>query len=215
MTDVVHVGAKFGRWTVVSTASERGSAYVVVACECGKSANVFVYNLTRGTSSKCRPCANKRGNPKHGHLAGGNTTPEYMAWVNIRQRCANSKRADFARYGGRGISVSDEWMDSFDTFLKDMGPRPSPNHSIDRIDVNKGYCASNCRWATASEQANNKRNNRRFEAFGESLTSAEWGKRFGLKPWTVNNRVSAGMSVEQALSKPIRKCVRNGGNNGR
>lgn len=214
MTDVVHVGAKFGRWTVVSTASERKN-HVTVECSCGRRKSAYKYDLARGKSSRCNSCAQKSKATKHGNARTSGLTPEYRTWNNIRQRCSNQNNTDYHLYGGRGIRVCAEWESSFEAFLGDMGPKPSPAHSIDRIDVNGDYCPSNCRWATVSEQANNKRNSRRFEAFGESLTSAEWGERFGLKPWTVYNRVSFGMTVEQALSKPVGKYERKGGGNGR
>lgn len=82
---------------------------------------------------------------------------EYQIWCDVKQRCSNIKNRSYKNYGGRGITVCDEWKESFLNFYRDMGPRPSKNHSIDRIDNEKGYFKENCRWASHTTQSNNKR----------------------------------------------------------
>lgn len=94
---------------------------------------------------------------RHGHrLRSGRRSPEYTAWINIKERCLNAQRPDFPRYGGAGVAVCDRWRDSFESFLADMGPRPSARHSIDRINNSQGYEPGNCRWATREEQSRNR-----------------------------------------------------------
>jgi hypothetical protein len=84
-------------------------------------------------------------------------TPEYMAWVSAKQRCHNPNNPAYARYGGRGIAVCERWRNNFAAFMEDMGPKPSPTHSLDRKDNDKGYEPDNCRWATMIEQQHNRR----------------------------------------------------------
>lgn len=122
-------------------------------CDCNKLTVVLSDNLRRGHTRSCG-CL-KAGT--HGQSRQGNRTAEYRAWVSMKQRCYNPRSSGFPDYGGRGIGVCDEWLDSFDRFFADMGSRPSDTHSLDRIDVNGDYCASNCRWATKDVQSQNTR----------------------------------------------------------
>jgi hypothetical protein len=97
-----------------------------------------------------------RKNTVHGHNRKGERTPEYGTWAAMIQRCRDPAAENWPRYGGRGISVCDRWL-RFENFYDDMGTKPSPQHSIDRIDNNAGYFKENCRWATSSEQRVNQR----------------------------------------------------------
>jgi hypothetical protein len=107
-------------------------------------------------------------------------------------------------YGGRGIDVCAAWK-RFDTFLLDMGRKPSPEYSIERLENSKGYCKNNCVWADSKTQSRNTRTNRFLTFKGDTLTVVDWSERMGIKRGTLYRRLYLGWSVEQALSKPTRR----------
>ena len=130
--------------------------------------------------------------------------PEYFTWASMKQRCLNPKTSGFKNYGGRGVSVCERWIQSFDAFLSDMGEKPSPKHSIDRFpDTNGNYEPSNCRWATMEEQQNNKTTNLILSLNGVEITVAQWAKKLGFKRSLIHGRMERGWSVEKALTTPI------------
>lgn len=113
-------------------------------------------SLRIGTTKSCW-CLQRDVATKHGHTKGGQRTVEYRTWASMKRRCINPRSTNYPGYGGRGIQVCDQWMNSFECFLSNMGIRPSKGHSIDRINNEGNYEPGNCRWATASEQQRNKR----------------------------------------------------------
>jgi len=135
---------------------------------------------------------------------------EYCAWRGMRKRCRNPNNADWARYGGRGISICERW-DSFANFFADMGLKPSPKHSLDRINPNGNYEPENCRWATAMEQANNRADkNKKFTLDGITLTQSEWARRIGITRHSLRDRLNNGWTIERALkTPPIRSRNKN------
>lgn len=115
-------------------------------------------------------------------------TPEKEAWYGMRKRCYNEERSDYKYYGGRGIKMCPEWRFSFTNFYRDMGKRPSPDHSLDRIDVDGNYSKENCRWATKQEQDRNKRNTLRMVHEGRVLPIIEVAELTGEKYDTLKKR---------------------------
>jgi len=117
-------------------------------------------------------------------------------------RCENPKCETFAHYGGRGIAVCLRWRESFAAFLADMGPKPSPKHSIDRIDGDGNYEPGNCRWATQTQQARNTKTNCRLTARGETKCLAEWVPVAAVTANTIRARLKSGWSDERAIFEP-------------
>lgn len=140
----------------------------------------------------------------HGNASHGmSRTKEHHAWAMMKGRCYNRNATSFADYGGRGIAVAPEWM-KFEAFLADMGMAPSPRHSLDRIDPNGDYCKVNCRWATAAEQANNRRSTVLLHAFGETKSLREWSRdhRCAVTPGAIAGRIRRGLDAEAAITLP-------------
>lgn len=142
-----------------------------------------------------------RGGQNRTH--GMSRTREYLIWAAMKRRCTSPRATDYARYGGRGITVCESWM-SFDGFFADMGFRPSDQHTLERIDNESGYEPGNCRWATKIEQANNKRTSRLVEYRGECMTVANAARAGGaeVRRETAICRIRNGWSVSEAVETP-------------
>jgi len=125
-------------------------------------------------------------------------SPEWRAWKHMKQRCGDPKHPEFHRYGGRGITVCKKWL-NFESFYADMGDRPSVDYSIDRINNNLGYCGFNCRWATAEQQGNNKRNSVLITHQGETLSISQWARKVGMPRTTLHYRLERGVTFDEAI----------------
>jgi hypothetical protein len=155
------IGQRFGRLVVTARADDmdRKPGWLC-RCDCGNWKAVRGSDLRNGATQSCGCLRNDRVRAvitTHGGKSRSGADPEYAVWAAMRQRCKHPNRPDFKYYGGRGISVCDQWQNSYATFRTDMGPRPSPRHTIDSIDTNGNYEPGNCRWATWSEQRRNTR----------------------------------------------------------
>lgn len=155
------VGMKFGRLIVFSFSRRDKSIYFWnCRCDCGNEKEVRADSLKSGRSQSCGCLRKERvieTQTKHNNTKGHNKTPEYNSWAAMKARCYNQNFKQFPDYGGRGVIVCDRWKDSFEDFLIDMGEKPTPNHSIDRIDVNGNYEPENCRWTDRTSQQRNQR----------------------------------------------------------
>lgn len=135
--------------------------------------------------------------------------PEYVTWASMKRRCYGVSAANYARYGGRGIKVCDRWRESFLNFYQDMGDRPSPKHTLERINNDKNYEPNNCRWATSKEQANNRRSSRILVLNGKSQSLRLWAEEYQISYDLVLGRLKANWSLEKALTKPARFKKKN------
>lgn len=199
----VQSGQTFNSWTVVKEVDKdkHGNRRVLVKCKCGAE-HVRVLNTIRyGHSRHCRRCSFlARGGVNPG-THGKSHTPEYKIWGAMKERCGDPHNKRYERYGGRGIGITSRWLgkDGFPNFLKDMGPRPSRRHSIDRIDNNEDYSPENCRWATAKEQQRNRSSNRFLTVNGVRKTLVEWSEETGINYGTLKSRIYRGWSPEDAV----------------
>lgn len=134
---------------------------------------------------------------------GCSRLPLYRVWTSMISRCNDPRRPDYYRYGGRGITVCPRWLNSLKDFCSDMGERPTPKHTIERIDNDGNYELSNCRWATMKEQSLNTSSNHRVEYAGEVKTLFEWSVALGLNYSTLNSRFQRGWSPRAAFETPI------------
>jgi hypothetical protein len=202
-------GLRFGKLTVDHLSSTQRGLWWACRCDCGSQSVVFAASLLSGNTTTCG-CLKRDILLARNTTHGQSRTPEYQAWNGIITRTENADRSDYANYGGRGIKMCARWRhgedgkSGFECFLADMGPRPSPGHSIDRIDVEGHYEAGNCRWATKREQMGNKRNNVYVEIAGERRLGVHVAAEHGITPKAFQRRYSQlGWSVEDAATMPM------------
>lgn len=190
------IGRIFGKLTVLSEAGRSNDKQKVYLCECecGTKTKVISGNLKKGNSQSCgcvrrKTCAARMAllNFKHGQ----SNTKLWRTWKGIWERTTLVTNAHFQRYGGRGITVCEEWRD-FRRFAKDVGEPPSPSHSLDRIDNSGGYFPSNVRWATAKEQAHNRSTNVWVLSDGQKMIASEVAKKMGVSKSTISRWLESG-----------------------
>jgi hypothetical protein len=193
-------GKRFGQLMVIKLIeSKDGRIYWLCLCECGNETRVSTSQLKSMRTKSCG-CLRRTAGAIHGNCK----LPEYAVWCAMKARCNNKNNKAYANYGGRGIRVCQSWSISFQSFISDMGNRPSSQHSLERIDNNLGYSPENCRWATRHDQNRNSRHNVFLTYKGETLCIKDWAKKLSLKPGLIQHRIKIGWSVECALNTPVR-----------
>jgi len=201
-------GRRFNRLLVLEDLPSRRTkgghniARVRCKCDCGNTTEVDAANVTtqRQVSCGCWKDSRPGTRTRHGEARSGSITPEYRCWTHLISRCTNPNNKAWKHYGGRGITVCKRWGNSFEAFLEDMGRRPSSCNSIDRIDNEKGYRASNCRWSNPKEQSNNSRRNLRVTHKGRTMNIAQWARETGIHPATLYRRYHAGEPPSKVLA---------------
>lgn len=206
-------GRRFGRLLVLgegeSVRDSEGSLRLrwQCRCDCGNTVSANGKLLVNGHTQSCG-CLfaelRSQGNTTHG-MAG---TPTYRTWQHMIERCTDPKDRGFANYGGRGITVCDRWLESFENFLADMGEKP-PGLSIERSKNDEGYEPGNCKWATAAEQSRNKRTNRPLTFAGRTQLLTDWANEVRLPVPTLHWRIERGWTIEAALTTPVRSTTRS------
>lgn len=197
------VGDSYHRLTVLRKLKKRTAEGVVwlCRCDCGRLVKVCTSKLRSGNTKSCgclqRDIARSTGHANKTH--GCSHAPEYQVWRSMFRRCYETDNSSYATYGGRGIKVCKRWGD-FSKFYQDMGPRPTPNHSIDRKKTNGNYTPSNCRWATLQEQNDNRRSNLPVTIKGVEYPSmASAGRAFGIGRSCMYNRYRRGMRGDDLI----------------
>lgn len=202
----IQEGQRFGRLIIEREAdrSSSGKRQWECLCDCGVRKVCGQGSILSGKTASCGCLQSEMTSSrftKHG-LKG---TPEYEIWKGIKRRCLNPNTNGYKKYGARGITICDLWRDSFMAFLEHVGQRPSPQHSIDRIDNDRGYEPGNVRWATMVEQNRNLRDNVFLTLDGKTMTMAAWADEVGIPASTIRIRLrSLGWDVERALRTPLR-----------
>lgn len=204
------IGRRFGALVVVRQASKaskkaRRNIGWLCKCDCGQEVVVTSDWLLLGRKKACAV---------NGHFwssiiskFNGLTTKyplEHNSWQSMHERCNNPKKRNYKNYGGRGITVCERWLD-FSKFMDDMGPKPTPQHTIERKEVNGNYEPWNCRWATRKEQACNTTRTVYIEYQGKRMTLVALIEELGLKRGVVYGRLKLGWPLDAALAIPVRR----------
>jgi hypothetical protein len=198
----VKIGARFSFLKII----KRENRKWIAVCDCGTITKTTTQQIERGSSRSCgcmRSALLSKASKTHGETVGGKRTPEYAAWVGMVYRCETKTSQSYKDYGGRGVKVCKRWLSSYESFLSDVGRRPSRFHSLGRVDNDKGYFPKNVKWATRKEQERNKRSSRRVTINGVTKCLVEWVNDLKLTRALVESRIYLmGWSPKKALLTP-------------
>lgn len=201
-------GLRFGRLVALGPVARlRRQIVWLCECDCGNTARVILKCLMAGET---RSCGCLRSEICRAQLTthGMRNSRLYKTWQSMKTRCTNPKSNVYAFYGGRGISVCDEWMHDFEAFHAYISQLPGfgvKGNTLDRIENNGNYCPGNVRWASMPEQQRNRRSNRKITHNGKTQCVKEWAEEFHMKHTTLSDRLERGWTMERALTQPVHK----------
>lgn len=212
------IGKKYSNWTVLdySHFDERTyycnnrkkvrkskDHFLKVVCKCGVVKNVRPYQLRAGKSKGCG-CEGNHTKTQFVRTHGKTNTRIYRIYCGMKERCYSKNNKDYQKYGGRGITICDEWLNDFETFYEwAQSNGYSDDYSIDRIDNNESYKPSNCRWTDAKKQSNNRRSSIFLEFKNQKYTITEWSRILNVKADTLHRRKRNGWTDEEVITIPI------------
>lgn len=197
-------GVRFGGRVVLSDKrTKHAKPRVLCLCDCGSRDLVEVRKLRAGLGQRCRLCSRGAHHPSTTHGAYG--TVEYRTYFNMLARCQNPSHNRYEFY--KNVKIDKRWLgeNGFENFVADMGPKPTPHHSIDRKDNDGDYTPENCRWATPKQQARNRHNSMTMTYEGETKTVKEWSEQLDMKYSTLRKRILSGWTPERAVTTPTRR----------
>jgi hypothetical protein len=207
------IGERHGRLLIVGRevklSGSKNRVFWICQCDCGSMTSVVNDWIANGGTRSCG-CLGRERAKEASKTHGMTKTKLHRAWMNMRNRCTNPNSNQWHNYGGRGITVCDRWS-SFEAFASDVGEPPSPRHSLDRIDNERGYEPGNVRWATSRQQGRNRRGLIPVELNGKTVCLTEACEAAGLPLHTVYTRIFRHhWSMADALSKPVRRKQASG-----
>lgn len=196
------IGKKYGRLTILKEAERHSQPNgdrrrtVLCQCDCGNETKVILSNLKRGNTNSCG-CLNKELVTKHGEQKDYKRSAEYLSFHYAKSRCRNKNNINYEKYGGRCIEFR---FKDFDEFITELGRKPFPNYSLDRINNDGHYEKGNVRWANQKTQCRNTSANKIIEFKGQKKCLVEWAEENNIKQNTLTYRLKRGWSIERALT---------------
>ena len=206
-------GRIFGKLKVLHIGERAKNSHIqwLCECECGNEKLILGSSLRSKRTNSCgcyRSQEAKRNNTKNKTTRRKINPMEYVVWQSVKQRCYDSKCVSYEYYGGRDIKVCDRWLESFENFYEDMGERPTDKHKLGRLDIQKNYEPSNCKWTLKTLRLNIGKNSRYLTVDGETKTMKEWSIISGIRYGAIKDRVNRGWEHKEAIFKPTGKYIR-------
>lgn len=193
-------GRRFGDWFVEGKSHKGKHGEIYWICRDTRSGETRPVRARNLTSGRSKSSGQRQRSAVTTH--GMTRTPTFRSWESMKQRCCNPNAPDYPKYGGRGIRVCSQWLESFENFFADMGIRPT-GRTLDRIDVDGDYEPGNCRWATLRRQQRNRRKTVRITLNGRTMSINDWADETGLTSKVILWRIAKGWTAERTLKTPI------------